>query len=59
VLGAAYTLLFLLGLLGGPFGPLPYLLPLNGLDNVLHIVTAALIAFGADYASRQAPSPAR
>jgi hypothetical protein len=52
-------LLFLLGLLGGPFGPLPYLLPLNGLDNVLHLVTAALIAFGADYASRQAPSPAR
>jgi hypothetical protein len=58
VLGAAYTLLFLLGLLGGPFGPLPYLLPLNGLDNVLHIVTA-LIAFGAYYASRQRPSPAR
>lgn len=55
VIGAAYAVLFLVGLIGGPFGPLPYLLPLNGLDNVLHILTA-LIAFGAYFASREAPA---
>jgi len=56
-LAVAYALLFVLGLFGGPVGPLDGLLPLNGWDNVLHLLTA-LIAFGAYYASREAPRPA-
>ncbi len=54
-LGVAYGLLFLLGLIGGPVGPLDGLLPLNGLDNVLHLLTA-LIALGVYFASREAPA---
>jgi hypothetical protein len=50
VIGVAYTLLFVIGLFGGPVGPLDGHLPLNGLDNVLHILTA-LVAFGAYYFS--------
>ena len=50
VIGVAYVLLFLLGLLGGPVGPLDGLLPLNGLDNALHLLTA-LVAFGAYFFS--------
>jgi hypothetical protein len=50
VIGVAYVLLFLLGLFGGPVGPLDGLLPLNGLDNILHLLTA-LIAFGAYFLS--------
>src|SRR5919199_5918041 len=59
VIGIAYVLLFVLGLIGGPFGPLPYLLPLNGLDNILHLLTA-VIALAAFFLSREAagtPSP--
>ena len=59
VIGIAYLLLFVLGLIGGPFGPLPYLLPLNGLDNILHLLTA-VIALAAFFLSREAagtPSP--
>lgn len=52
VIGIAYTLLFLLGLFGGPVGPLDGLLPLNGFDNVLHLLTA-LVAFGAYFFSTQ------
>ena len=50
VVGVAYILLFLLGLFGGPVGPLDGLLPLNGLDNVLHLLTA-VVALGAYYYS--------
>ena len=49
-LAVAYALLFVLGLFGGPVGPLDGLLPLNGWDNVLHLLTA-LIAFGAYFYS--------
>ena len=55
VIGIAYILLFVLGLFGGPVGPLPRILPLNTLDNILHLLTA-LIAFGAYYASRGVPA---
>ncbi len=55
-LGVLYALLFVLGLFGGPWGLLDGLLPLNGLDNVLHLLTA-LVAFGAYFASRGAPEP--
>ena len=54
-IGVAYALLFLVGLFGGPVGPLDGLLPLNGWDNALHLLTA-LIAFGAYYTSRGAPA---
>jgi hypothetical protein len=50
VIGVVYVLLFLVGLFGGPVGPLDGLLPLNGLDNILHLLTA-LIAFGAYFLS--------
>jgi hypothetical protein len=50
VVGVAYILLFLLGLFGGPVGPLDGLLPLNGLDNVLHLLTA-VVALGAYFYS--------
>lgn len=51
-LGVAYALLFLIGLITdlSAFGGL---LPLNALDDVLHILTAA-VAFGAYFASRGA-----
>jgi Domain of unknown function (DUF4383) len=55
VIGVAYALLFILGLFGGPVGPLDGLLPLNGLDNILHLLTA-VIALGAYFASRGAPA---
>ncbi|MCA1718405.1 MAG: DUF4383 domain-containing protein [Actinobacteria bacterium] len=62
VIGVAYTALFELGLIFGVTF-LGGLLPLNGWDHVLHIVTA-LAAFGAYFASagggrvdaRQSPS---
>ena len=59
VVGVAYVLLFVIGLFGGPFGPLPYILPLNGLDNALHLLTA-VIALAAFFFSQEAagtPSP--
>ncbi len=56
VLGVAYALLFVVGLIWG-INFLGGLLPLNGLDNVLHIVTS-LIAFGAYFASREATGAA-
>ncbi len=53
-IGVLYLLLFLLGLiLPNFFG----LLPLGGADIILHLLTA-LIAFGAYYASPEAPRPA-
>jgi hypothetical protein len=45
VIGIAYALLFLLGLLSGRVGTLGGLLPLNGADDILHIVTAAVLLF--------------
>ena len=51
VLGVAYALLFVVGLIWGT-NFLGGLLPLNGLDHVLHIATS-LIAFGAYFASRE------
>ena len=54
VIGIVYALLFVVGLIWG-IRFLGGLLPLNGLDQVLHLVTA-LIAFGAYYASREAPA---
>ena len=52
VIGVVYALLFVVGLIWG-IRFLGGLLPLNGLDQVLHLLTA-LIAFGAYYASREA-----
>jgi len=49
-IGVAYAVLFVLGLIVGPTF-LGGLLPLNGWDNLLHIVTA-LVAFGAYFASQ-------
>jgi hypothetical protein len=51
-LGVAYSLLFVVGLITdlSAFGGL---LPLNGLDDILHVLTAA-VAFGAYFASRGA-----
>ncbi len=51
-LGVAYSLLFVVGLVTdlSAFGGL---LPLNGMDDILHILTAA-VAFGAYFASRGA-----
>lgn len=53
-LGAIYALLFLVGILTGGvgLGRQGGLLPLNGWDNVLHILTA-LAAFGAYFVSRE------
>lgn len=50
-LAVAYAGLFLLGILSGSVATLGGLLPLNGLDDLLHITTA-LVAFGAYFASR-------
>ena len=47
----AYAGLFLLGILSGSVATLGGLLPLNGLDDLLHIATS-LVAFGAHFASR-------
>ena len=49
-IGVAYAVLFVLGLVFGVTF-LGGLLPLNGWDNVLHLLTA-LAAFGAYFASR-------
>jgi hypothetical protein len=49
-IGVAYAALFVLGLIFGVTF-LGGLLPLNGWDHILHILTA-LIAFGAYFASR-------
>jgi hypothetical protein len=56
-LGVAYALLFIIGLVT-PLPALGGLLPLNVLDDLLHLLTAAL-AFGAYFASRRAPGAAR
>ena len=53
-LGVVYALLFVLGLFGREWGLLGGLLPLNWLDNILHLLTA-VVAFGAYFASRGAP----
>lgn len=45
VVGIAYALLFLLGLISGTVGTLGGYLPLNGADDILHIATAALLLF--------------
>jgi len=50
--GVAYALLFVVGLLTS-LSALGGLLPLNGWDDVLHLLTA-LLAFGAYFASRGA-----
>jgi uncharacterized protein DUF4383 len=54
VVGIAYALLFVLGLIFG-ISFLGGLLPLNGLDHVLHLLTA-VVALGAYFASRGAPA---
>jgi hypothetical protein len=51
--GVAYVVLFLLGVFSGSVGTLGGLLPLNSIDDVLHIVTA-LIALGAYFSALQA-----
>ena len=53
-LGVAYAALFLVGILTGGvgLGARGGLLPLNGWDNVLHLLTA-LAAFGAFFSARQ------
>ena len=56
VIGVAYAALFVLGLIFG-IRFLGGLLPLNGWDHVLHILTA-LVAFGAYFASRGTAGPA-
>ena len=50
VVGVAYVVLFILGIIFG-LRFLGGLLPLNGWDHALHLLTA-LIAFGAYFASR-------
>ena len=50
-LGIAYGGLFLLGILSGEVVTLGGLLPLNGLDDVLHVLTA-LVAFTAYFTAR-------
>src|SRR5215212_46341 len=50
-IGVAYALLFVVGLIWG-IRFLGGLLPLNGWDHILHILTA-LVAFGAYFASRR------
>jgi Domain of unknown function (DUF4383) len=54
VVGVAYLVLFILGIIFG-LRFLGGLLPLNGWDHALHLLTA-LIAFGAFFASRGAPA---
>jgi len=56
VIGVAYAALFVLGLIFG-IRFLGGLLPLNGWDHVLHLLTA-LVAFGAYFASRGTAGPA-
>ena len=53
VIGIAYTLLFLLGLFTQPVATLGGLLPLNGWDDLLHLLSAA-VAFGAYFVSLRA-----
>ena len=50
-LGVAYALLFVVGLIWG-IRFLGGLLPLNGWDHILHLLTA-LVAFGAYFGSRR------
>ena len=50
-LGIAYAALFLLGILSGEVVTLGGLLPLNGVDDVLHVLTA-LVAFTAYFTAR-------
>jgi hypothetical protein len=50
-LGLAYAALFLLGVLSADVATLGGLLPLNGLDDVLHIATS-LVAFAAFFTAR-------
>lgn len=58
-LGVVYALLFLLGLLGPPLSNVFGLVPLFGApDLILHLLTA-LIAFGAYFASNEAPAAAQ
>ncbi len=45
VVGIAYALLFVLGLVSQRVGTLGGLLPLNGADDILHIATAAVLLF--------------
>ena len=54
-LGIAYAALFLLGILSGEVATLGGLLPLNGIDDVLHVLTA-LVAFTA-YFTAPLPEP--
>jgi Domain of unknown function (DUF4383) len=56
VIGVAYAALFVLGLIFG-LSFLGGFLPLNGADNVLHLLSA-LLAFGAFFASRKTLSTA-
>jgi hypothetical protein len=58
VIGIAYLVLFLLGILTGSVATLGGLLPLNGADDILHIATA-LLAFLAYFASRSEAVDAR
>jgi hypothetical protein len=50
-LGVAYAALFVLGVLTADVATLGGLLPLNGLDDVLHIATS-LVAFAAYFTAR-------
>jgi hypothetical protein len=50
-LGLAYAGLFVLGVLSSEVATLGGLLPLNGVDDVLHIATS-LVAFGAYFTAR-------
>jgi Domain of unknown function (DUF4383) len=53
VIGVAYALLFLLGLLAQQVATLGGLLPLNAWDDLLHLLTAA-VALGAYFVSLRA-----
>jgi hypothetical protein len=54
-LGVAYAALFVLGVLTADVATLGGLLPLSGLDDVLHIATS-LVAFGAYLTARMPES---
>src|ERR671932_439086 len=56
-LGVVYAVLFLVGILSGGvgLGERGGLLPLNGWDNVLHLLTA-LVAFGAFFSAGRSES---
>ena len=56
-LGITYAALFLLGIISADVAILGGLLPLNGLDDVLHILTA-LVAF-LTYFTARLPEPER